>query len=568
MEVSIPLRPSNKVLIIGLDGATWDLLDPWAAEGHLPIIEKLRQTGVWGPLRTTLPPITPSCWTSMYTGANPGKHGIFGFSQRRPGSYRLAPTHASARKANTIFRIISDAGMKLGVLNAPATYPPEPVNGLFVPGVPVPDNAADYTHPRELAAELQSLTGGRHMYPPGLREVGGHSDEFLRLCDDYSKSVASATGLMMDRIGDWDFFMVEFQITDTVQHHFWHYLDPQHPMYEPDAPEFLRNAVLDRYRIVDRCLAEILVRAGDQTNVLVVSDHGGAPFHEQLYLNTWLWSQGWLNLKRSPATVLRRLAFTAGFTPEFVRRKVYARAPSAIRKSVESREGTSLALADRFFLSLEDANWERTRAYSYGGPLGSIYVNLKGREPHGCVPIEDYDSVVDELADDLLQMRHPVTGEPIVEKVIRASEIYHGPLTAEGPDLQLLTKDLRYFAAGFLQFPSKRWVGAPWGGWTGHHSLDGMILLAGPDVRAGSGIDGASIMDIAPTVLAMLGQPVPDWMDGKVLTECLSEKFLKGSMPRVVHEDVIPSTAAKSAGYTAEDEAQIAKRLADLGYIE
>ncbi len=100
----------------------------------------------------------------MYTGANPGKHGIFGFSQRRPGSYRLAPTHASARKANTIFQIISDAGMKLGVLNAPATYPPEPVNGLFVPGVPVPDNAADYTHPRELAAELQSLTGGRHMY--------------------------------------------------------------------------------------------------------------------------------------------------------------------------------------------------------------------------------------------------------------------------------------------------------------------------------------------------------------------------------------------------------------------
>lgn len=543
-------------------------MDPWAREGLLPNIERLRHKGTWGALRCTLPPITPSCWTSMYTGTNPGKHGIFGFFQRRPESYRLSPVHASARRAKTMFRILSEAGLKIGVLNAPATYPPERLNGMLVPGIPVPEQDREYTHPPGLGAELQALTQGKHKYPPGLAQATADVDGFLQACYDYSQAVTGAALHMMDRLEPWDLFMVQFQVTDAVHHHFWHCLDPEHPRHDPEAPVKVQNAVLDVYRTVDECVGRIVAAAGDSADVVMMSDHGGGPFYEELYLNIWLWQRGWMKFKRGSLTTLRRLLYALGITPEFFRRHVYGRAPKAVRRSVEARKSGVLALADRFFLSLDDVDWERTRAYCYGSPLGSIYINLKGREPKGCVAPEEYETVAQELERDLLAMRHPLTGEPLVEKVVRGGEAYDGPFAQDGPDLLLLTTGLRYHNRGFLQFSSKRWIGPPQNKQTGSHSLDGIVLVSGPNAKAGVRMNGASIVDIAPTVLALLGQPIPDWMDGKVLVDAVRDEFLNERAPQVVHEQAVPSQASGSDGYTAEDEAQIAKRLADLGYID
>lgn len=165
-------------------------------------------------------------------------------------------------------------------------------------------------------------------------------------------------------------------------------------------------------------------------------------------------------------------------------------------------------------------------------------------------------------------MRHPLTGERLVDEVLRSSQIYQGPFTDQGPDLQLISRGLKYHNVGFLQFQSKRWIGSPWGGLSGHHTLDGILAMAGPNARPGARIDGARIVDIAPTVLALLGQPIPDWMDGKILSGGLSDEFLAQGPPTVTHEETVPSQAAETTGYTTADEAQIAKRLADLGYIE
>lgn len=560
------LDTAKRVLIIGLDGATWDLLDGWAKQGHLPTIERLRSRGTWGSLRTTMPPATPPSWTSMYTGTNPGKHGIFGWFQRQPNGYRLSPISASARRTKTIFRILSDAGLKVGVLNAPATYPPEPVNGMLVPGIPLPEGRSDYTYPPELGPELHSLTGGKHRHPPGLEQAAADVEHFMEACHEYARAVTSAATFMMDRLEDWDLFFVQFQVTDAVQHQFWHGLDPDHPKYDPKAPESIRNAILDVYKTVDQCLVPILERAGEEADVLVVSDHGGGPLHEQIYLNIWLWQQGWLKFKRGPTTMLRRLLYTLGITPEFLRRHIYSRLPHTARKSVEARKSRMFTLADRFFLSLDDVDWERTRAYAYGTPLGSVYVNLRGREPQGCVSPDEYEDVLDEIGRKLKQMRHPVTGQPLVDKVIRSSETYHGPFAKDAPDLQLLTRGLKYQNIGALQFQSKRWIGQAWH--SGHHTLDGIFLASGPHLRRAE-ITGASILDIAPTVLTLLGQPIPDWMDGNVLTDSIEEGFLKAGGPELVHEEeTVVSQATSYSGYTAEDEAQITKRLADLGYIE
>lgn len=195
-----------------------------------------------------------------------------------------------------------------------------------------------------------------------------------------SWSARVAALLMMDRLKNWGLFMVQFQATDSVQHNFWHHIDPDHPRYDANAPDNLRDAILDHCRTVDRCIGDILARAGSQTNVLVVSDHGAGPFYEQIHLNVWLWQHGWLRFKRSPITLLRRSLYAAGITPEFMRRHLLRRAPRAARRSILARRYSALALADRVFLSLEDVDWERTRAYSHGGVQGSIYLNLKGRE--------------------------------------------------------------------------------------------------------------------------------------------------------------------------------------------
>lgn len=554
---------SRRVLVIGLDGATWDLLDGWASQGLLPTIERLRRAGAWGPLRSTVPPITPSCWTSMYTGTNPGKHGIFGFSQRGPGAYRLSPVHASARKAKTVFRVVSDAGLKVGVLNAPATYPPEPLNGFLVPGIPTPEDSGPFTSPPELTSELERLTQGRFKYPPGLNQATPDVASFLDACRTYADAVTEASTYMMDRLDDWSLFFVQFQVTDSVQHHFWHCLDTDHPQHDARVSDEMRSVIPDLYRKVDSCLERIAAKAGDGADILVASDHGGGPFHEQIYLNIWLWQNGWLKFKRTPTTLLRRLVYALGLTPLFMRNVVYSRVPRRARRAVESRKESFFGLAQRLFLSLDDVDWPRTRAYSYGGPFGAIYVNLKGREPHGSVPPDQYAATLTQLENDLRQMRHPDTREHVTEELLRSDQVYHGPFADQGPDLQVVFRGYRY-NVGFLQFQSKDWIGPPWNRWTGHHSMNGMHIVSGPSARAGTKLD-ANIVDITPTVLALLGQPIPDWMDGEPLTDALSEGY---QAPEVVHEEAAVSSGQTASGYSAEDEAEIAKRLADLGYIE
>lgn len=563
-------RNGKRVLVIGLDGATWTLLDGWAREGHLPNLQRLREGGAWSSMRVTIPPVTPSCWSSMYTGSDPGKHGVFGFFRRRPSSYRLTPVRSLDRRVKTVFRLLSDAGLKVGVLNAPAMYPPERLNGFVVPGIPVPEDAPDYTYPREFAIELDRITAGKHKFPPGLEQATQDVSSFFDSCREYALAVTEATKFMMERLGDWNFLMVQFQVTDTVQHHFWHGVDSSHPRHDPDAPAEQRDAILHIYQMIDRCIADIVAEAGgdEYVDILIVSDHGAGSFNEQLHLNTWLWQRGWLKFKRSPICLARYALYRLGITPEFVRRAFYSQVPNAVRKGVESKKSLALSLADRVFLSLQDVDWSRTRAYSYGSPLGSIYLNLEGREPQGAVPKERYESVLSELEDEIRAMRHPTGGEPIIERTVRPTEIYASTPAENAPDLQIITQELKYHNRGFLQFQSDQWIGPPENGQTGSHSLDGVLLMAGPHVKPGVHLQKAHITDIAPTVLALLGQTIPEWMDGEPLAEGLEVDHSIGKAKDGADLESVSAIAESDSGYSAEEAAEISKRLEDLGYVE
>jgi len=134
-----------KVLVIGLDGATFDLIKPFAAQGQLPHLKKLMDAGAWSELSSTIPPVTASAWTSFMTGKNPGAHGLFDFMQRRKGSYDLVPVSSGERDGKTLWEVAGDAGRKVIVMGVPVTYPPTPVNGLLVTGMLTPRGAKNST---------------------------------------------------------------------------------------------------------------------------------------------------------------------------------------------------------------------------------------------------------------------------------------------------------------------------------------------------------------------------------------------------------------------------------------
>jgi predicted AlkP superfamily phosphohydrolase/phosphomutase len=216
------------------------------------------------------------------------------------------------------------------------------------------------------------------------------------------------------------------------------------------------------------------------------------------------------------------------------------------------------------FLSRRHVDWPRTRAYAQGN-FGQIFLNLKGRQPHGCVAPEDARAVLDDLKAGLLAIPHPETGAPLVERVYERDELYQGPCAHLAPDLTVVLGDWRYRTIGLHDFTTNRFI-SPAFGPTGDHRMEGILVAAGPPFRAGAVPAQATLLDIAPTLLHLLGVPIPGDMDGRVLTELLDPAF---TAVQPEHEPV-PAAVAPSAipqAYTEEEDAAIQQRLSDLGYL-
>jgi predicted AlkP superfamily phosphohydrolase/phosphomutase len=237
------------------------------------------------------------------------------------------------------------------------------------------------------------------------------------------------------------------------------------------------------------------------------------------------------------------------------------------RQRVGRFRGKQTSVLERFaesaFLSRRHIDWSRTKAYSQGN-FGQIFVNLKGRQPQGCVDPKDLRSYLDDLKAGLREIPHPETGEPLVEAIYEREELYHGPHSHLAPDLTVVPKDWRYRTIGLHDFTTNTVIGPAFGP-TGDHRTTGVLIAHGPAFRAGSTPEGATLLDIAPTVLHLLGVPVPADMDGRVLTEILDPSVVPAAVGR--EEAVSHGAEPVGVGYSGEDEAAVQKRLADLGYL-
>jgi predicted AlkP superfamily phosphohydrolase/phosphomutase len=526
-------------------------------------MQRLMDEGSWGVLRSVIPPITGPSWTSFITGKNPGQHGIFDFTRRQPDSYQTGPCNASHRHGESVWSILSRAEKRVCALNVPATYPVEPVNGVLVSGMGTPASTQAYCYPVTLQDELLGAVPEYEVQPSGIFEPRGRELEMLHAVREMTDMRLRAALHLLKR-DEWDFFMVVFMAADLVQHYFWHYMDPQHKRYDPDAAQELQTAIRDCYRQLDNCLAEILACRDEDTLLLLMSDHGFGPQHSHLHTNVWLWENGYLRFKRHHVAGLKELAFRMGFTPANVYEALYGLRTSArVEKGIQKNRNALRSLVDRVFLSFHDVDWTRTRAYSVGN-LGPIYFNLEGREPEGIVPPgPEYEALQDELIAALTASCDPASGAPVIGQVYRRQEIYSGSRMDNAPDLLYFARDERQMGYGLFKFPTNQWISPS--DRCGNHRMEGILLMHGPGIRAGHQLPQSEIIDLAPTILAAQGVPVPSDMDGRVLSAAFSAGEHAIGSP--LYQAPGPEPEPAEVDLSKEEEEEIMARLRGLGYV-
>lgn len=514
-------RRKHKVLVIGFDGATFELLDPWIKDGQLPILAQLIDRGVHTNLKSVLSMRTAPSWSSIVTGKNPGKHGIFDFTTRKKNEYGFMLLNASFRKSKDIWQIISEYGRKVVVVNVPFTYPPREVNGCIISGLLTPPSAHKWIYPQSLAQELSKKIGKFDVHL-SKAYIEGKEQEFLEEIHRITDKIAATTFYLMREI-KWDFFMVVFYETDIVQHRFWKYLDPNHPHYIDSKARCIRPLVIEFYKKLDALVGQMISMGGPHTSTMILSDHGFGPNCKRVYLNRLLINMRLMKIKNNYKTFFKRTFFELGINPnilyKYLLRINFPKLQNLIGKA--DREKVPFS---PLFLSLKDVDWPNTKAFAPPGQ-GGIFINLKGREPCGTIePGHAYEEIREEIIGKLSLLEDPVTGSRIFEKVLKKEQVYSGEFVNNAPDIVLLPhRTFSIFPQAW--FGSKSWIGEPVN-LSGRHDIDGILIMYGSPFKKGKTIHRAYLYDIAPTILYLLGMPIPSDLDGEVLIQAFDEDFL------------------------------------------
>jgi len=522
-----------RVLVIGIDGAAPAALERWMGDGELPALASLRERGCFGPMRSTPNMMSPSAWTSIATGVNPGRHGIFGFFDRVPGTRRFAKSDARARCADPWWVIASRAGARTLTLNMPCSWPVDEVNGLQVAGWLAPcATAPGFTHPPGLADELRRIFRAYPVHSDVLRLVAARRHEAARrrITQNLRRKAEIAEHLI-GREG-WDLMCVVFSDTDAAQHYYWHLSDPSHPARDDRLRDRVGDIVLAAYREVDRAVGRLIARADNPDAVMVVSDHGAGRNHGgPLYLPPLLDRLGWQVRRRSwwwrAARALRD------------------RVPAGLKHRIAGR-----ARERASELVVGDIDWARTLAFSFcEGGRADIW--LTGER-------DDRERTVREVRDTLMQCRDRASGEAVIDELPHRDDLYQGPLVARAPDLLVRWRDDIPDVSGLrcggveVDRPERRHLQ------TGAHRRHGVLLVAGEGIRGGR-IAEAAVEDVMPTLLHLCGLPVPGYVDGRVIRGLFRE-------PPEVAVDERASLPEPGEAEEAVDE-RVRDRLRGLGYL-
>lgn len=545
-EESMENGPCN-ILLLGIDGATFKIIEPLVNAGRLPNIARLMRDGVHGVLTSTVPVVSPVAWTSFMTGMNPGKHQIFDFQRKVPRSYQFRINSAEDRNAKAFWTMLGEFGKRVCVVGVTSTYPPDSVNGLMVSGLGTPMSPdCIFTHPAELSREISANVGEYRILlksRPNLDTVSGRDAFIKEMLELIDYRVRLAEYLIARE--QHDFRMFFFIDTDGVSHNFWKYMEPLNGMTRSEKDPAHRESIFTIYEKIDDAVGKIAAASGKNTDVVLMSDHGFGPLKRTIALNVWLHTQG-------------LLVFGAGNRKSGVRR-IFDR---VVRKAFGKKRDAQVEC------NTDDIDWSRTKAY-FNGSVGNIFINVEGRDPQGCVKSGEYDQVRDMIASGLTALVDPGTGEKPVQKVHRKEEAFMGDDLASAPDLVVMFKSgYGVFTGASGSRVNSGTVFEDAHHWSGEHEPDGIFIASGPHFRKGVKVENAHITDIAPTLLYLYDVPVPESMDGKILLDTIDRDFAQDRSVIYAKSDRA-GVAKKEPKALSDDDAEIVKKhLRDLGYME
>lgn len=535
---------AKRVLVVGLDGATFDIIKPLMNQGRMPNLERLIETGTSGILESTKPPITPAAWTTFMTGKGPGRHGIVDFEKYDVRTNQLTFNSTYEIREKTIWEILSEKGFRVGSVNVPMTYPPRKVNGFMISGFETPSTDTEFTWPPELKNDILRRWPDYNYRSDWQRKLFGGDELFQRNVRHIERSFSQGyelTAYCGNRFG-WHVLMVLFKLVDNIQHKAWKYLDPKTAHRYPARAEISAHC----FQELDKTIGDLARYAEEQEALLLImSDHGHGSLDGKAQPNALLEQWGYLTLRSQVGQFKRRAERTLD--------RVFGKT----MKRFDANIGVEHEI---------DLDWTRTKAcVVHAGMYGFLYLSLKGRQPGGIIEPADYERVRDDLRKRFLEVtaRHP-DGQAIhvFPEVHKTEELYNCSREDQPwlPDLLLvpypgLAVVRRIRGRSAVRWSSQRRM-------EGTHRVEGILVAHGPSVKQGATIH-AQIADIAPTLLASVGLRVPADMEGQVLTDLFSARLgVEYEPPQAIeigeHEEV----------FTEEEKEALSRRLSDLGYLE
>jgi predicted AlkP superfamily phosphohydrolase/phosphomutase len=536
-----------RVLIIGLDGATFDIIEPLASQGRLPNLATLLERGSHGDLKSTVPPITPVAWTSFMTGKRPEKHGIFDFDQVQ-FDYMTFPVPANQHNHKSLWRIASEAGKRVVGLDIPFTYPPEEVNGVLTCGFGTPmGTESSFCTPPHFADEMQSRFGS---FPVAVPDTPTRAN--LKLFAAWDRIMENRAQVVpyVHQNYDWDLFMVVFGVTDNILHALWTYLEPQHPdFHTPEAPS-LREKVALYYARVDQIIGELLEATDSETRIFVVSDHGFGTTAKRDFLPQFLIDNGFLHYKGNA-----RLSTLGGFAMKQFLRVYNASSPLKflLRGMSQSRKTTVKNVLT------QTIDWSRTCVFTGSQRLQLLlYVNRAGKFKQG-IHMTDAEchELLARLKELLLDLRDPTLGMPILSKVYETGHACDAQHRVIVPDLMLEYANFYDRDRLDVETTSCRLEG--------NHVPEGILIAQGPGIARGK-VRPFELVDVAPTVLYSLGLPIPSDLDGRVMESLFAGSVLQQAPVLYSRAPAIVSSNRES-GYSETEAEQVRKHLRNLGYL-
>jgi predicted AlkP superfamily phosphohydrolase/phosphomutase len=525
----------RKTVLIGLDGATFTILDPLMAQGHMPFLKSYLAGAFRAKLLSTPNPLTPPAWVSMITGRSPGFHGIYDFirAENRDDTIYFTLYNSSDIKCETIWSMASRQGHKVVHLNFPMMAPPQPLNGYVIPSMVQWRHLKKNIYPKILYDTITTIPGFQADHwaltyweaNEAMRHRALHPDE------DEGKAWVEKN---LNRDKQWfiilkylmekdpaDLTAIVFDGVDKLLHPYWRLLDPETSEALSDSEKRVRDLVLEYFHQLDSYIRDIVQVAGDEAHIIMASDHGFGPARYVFHVNVLLERLGYLGWREVDHAEVKK----------------------------HNHEWA--------FASLD---WSKTSAYVGTPSSNGIRIRMPGEETNG----KDYEAFRARLMEQLLDYRDPVTGEQIVTRVTPREEAFPGPAMLQAPDLTLTLSD-----HSFVSVINEEPIVLHRPEINGTHRPEGIFILGGPGVKSGEHSEPYSILDIAPTMLFCLGLPIPQEFEGQITAAAWEPGYLQTHWVGVDNaSDTFSTPEPEDSPFSEEEQKAIWAHLQSLGYVE